>query len=267
MVTDPRFSRDYGAAPAPGRAMPITPRRTLHVDQTAWREARAHACNSTAGGLGLRADHVRRSFDRAVGSALESDGSGTIVNTSVVGNVATTFSPAGVASTTGGLGVFDTDLVTVKNATISENLTVARSDTGSAEVLGGVVFNNTLLTMDHVVVSHNTARATGPDGDAQGGGIWNGDLITGPPVLTLVNSSVVGNALEASPGIPRAGRRDVHHVPGGQGEHVHRRQPTRPVRGVLAIGDGSPRGGAFRGGPSLRAGSFAGTRPRATEVS
>jgi hypothetical protein len=43
-----------------------------------------------------------------VGSALESDGSGTIADTTIVGDVATTFSPTGVATTTGGLGVFDT---------------------------------------------------------------------------------------------------------------------------------------------------------------
>jgi hypothetical protein len=72
-----------------------------------------------------------------VGSALEVDGAGTIVDTSVDGNVATTVSPSGVASTTGGLGVFDTDLLTVKNSSISGNLTLSRSDTGSAEVLGG----------------------------------------------------------------------------------------------------------------------------------
>jgi hypothetical protein len=119
--------------------------------------------------------------------------------------VATTVSPDGAASTAGGLGVFDTDLLTVKNSTISENLTLARSDAGSATVLGGAVFNNTQLLMDHVMVSHNTARAEGPAGEAQGGGIWNGALITGPPTLTLENSRVVGNALEASPGIPRRG--------------------------------------------------------------
>jgi hypothetical protein len=140
-----------------------------------------------------------------VGSALEIDGSGTIVDTNVDGNVATTVSPTGVASTTGGLGVFDTDLLTVKNSTITENLALAQSDTGSVSVLGAGVFNNTLLTMDHVVVSRNTGRTDGPDGTVQGGGIWNGDLITGPPVLTLVDSSVVGNALEAGPGIPRQG--------------------------------------------------------------
>jgi len=140
-----------------------------------------------------------------VGSALEVDGSGTIANTSIDGNVATTFSPGGAASTTGGLIVLDTDLLTVRNSTVNGNLTLARSDTGSASVLGGAVFNDTQLTMDHVVISRNTARADGPNGTAQGGGIWNGDLITGPPALTLENSSVVGNALAGSPRILQQG--------------------------------------------------------------
>jgi hypothetical protein len=105
----------------------------------------------------------------------------------------------------GGPSVIGTDLLTVRNSTISRNFALARSDTGSAEVLGGGVFNNTPLTLDHVTVSHNTARAVGPDGVAQGGAIWNGHLFAGPPVLTIKNSSVVGNTLEASPGIPRQG--------------------------------------------------------------
>jgi hypothetical protein len=58
-----------------------------------------------------------------------------------------------VAGSTGGPGVFDTALLTAKHSTISDNLTVAQSDTGSASVLGGGVFNNTLLTLDRVVVS------------------------------------------------------------------------------------------------------------------
>lgn len=140
-----------------------------------------------------------------VGSALEVDGSGTIVNTSIVGNVATTVSPDGAAITAGGLGMFGTDLLTVRYSTISDNLTLARSNTGSASVLGGGVFNNSLLTMDHVAVSRNTARADGPGGAAEGGGIWNGVDITGPAVLALENSSLVGNVLEASPAIPRQG--------------------------------------------------------------
>ena len=140
-----------------------------------------------------------------VGDALEVDGSGSIANTAIEGNVATTFSPHGTASTTGGLGVFDTDLLTVKGSRITRNVTAARSDTGSVSVLGGAVFNNTRLALDHVEVSRNTAGVSGPAGTAQGGGIWNGNLVTGPPALTLNNSRVVSNALRAGPGIPRQG--------------------------------------------------------------
>jgi len=140
-----------------------------------------------------------------VGSALEIDGSATIAHSSVVGNVATTYSPAGVASTTGGLSVFDTAPSTVTDSRISGNLTLARSDTGSASVLGGAVFNNTALTLDRVAVTHNTAGANGPAGAAQGGGIWNGNLITGPPALTVKSSKVVKNTLQARPGVPRQG--------------------------------------------------------------
>jgi hypothetical protein len=52
--------------------------------------------------------------------------------------------------------------LTVKDSKISQNVAVACSDTGSASVLGGAVFNNTQLTMDHVVISRNTARARRP---------------------------------------------------------------------------------------------------------
>jgi hypothetical protein len=59
------------------------------------------------------------------------------------------------------------------------------------------------------VISGNVARAEGPTGAAQGGGIWNGlDVITGalPPVqLTLVNTSVTRNVLEGSAGISLQG--------------------------------------------------------------
>jgi fibronectin-binding autotransporter adhesin len=141
-----------------------------------------------------------------VGSALEVDGSGTIVDTSIDENVATTVSPGGAASTTGGLGVFDTDLLTVKDSTISKNLTLARTNTGSATVLGGAVFNNSLLRIRDVAIEHNVATAQGPTGVAQGGGIWNGVDIAGPPVeLTLTNSSVTHNILHASSGITPLG--------------------------------------------------------------
>ena len=44
--------------------------------------------------------------------------------------------------------------------------------------------------------------ATGPGGAAQGGGIWNGVDVSGPPVrLTLARTAVTRNSLSGSPGI------------------------------------------------------------------
>ncbi len=146
----------------------------------------------------------------ATGDAIELDGGGTITNTRIIANRSTSVSPTGAAAAAGALGVFnfngDPKLVTVKNSVISGNVTDARSATGSATVLGGGVFNNSLLLMRNVRVNGNVARAQGPNGAAQGGGIWNGVDVTGPPVhLTLTNSRVTRNRLAGSSGISLQG--------------------------------------------------------------
>ena len=156
-----------------------------------------------------------------VGSALEVDGSGTIVGTSIVGNVATTFSPAGEASTTGGLGVFDTDLLTVQDSLMSRNLTLARSDTGSASVLGGAVFNNAQLTLDHVVVSRNIAGAACPPAPP---GRRHLERRPRHRAARPHPRELQGDR-ELAPGRPghRApGRRHVHDLPGRRDGHADR---------------------------------------------
>ncbi len=46
------------------------------------------------------------------------------------------------------------------------------------------------------MVSHNVGRVSAPEATAQGGGIWNGAFLSGPPVeLSLTDSVVTGNAL------------------------------------------------------------------------
>jgi len=140
------------------------------------------------------------------GNAIELDGPGTISDTKIDDNVATSTSPDGAAATDGGLAVLnftgDPKLVTVENSVISGNITQAHSSTGSASVLGGAVFNNSLLLMRNVRISGNAGRADGPTGVAQGGGIWNGVDASGPPVqLTLENTSVTNNVLTGTPGI------------------------------------------------------------------
>jgi hypothetical protein len=144
------------------------------------------------------------------GSTLELDGPGELSNIALVHNTSSETSVSGLAGATGALAVFnfsgDPAPVTLRDSVISGNVDEADSSTGPATVQGSGVFNNSLLTMNRVAVNGNVGRADGQGGVAQGGGIWNGVDISGPPVaLTLMHSSVVGNALAASPGIERQG--------------------------------------------------------------
>ncbi len=140
------------------------------------------------------------------GSALELDGGGLITNTRITGNASIAVSPSGDAQVNGGLAVLnfndDPKLVTVRNSVISGNTAIASSTSGSATVHGAGIFNNSLLALQNVRISGNVGRATGPSGDAQGGGIWNGVLLSGPPVeLTLDRTLVTHNVLTGSAGV------------------------------------------------------------------
>jgi hypothetical protein len=141
------------------------------------------------------------------GTTLELDGGGHISNTRITGNAVAVKSAKGVAGNAGaGLAVYnfnnDPRLVTVSGGVISGNYATARTSTGSATVQGVGVLNNSLLHLSGVQVSHNSGQATGPAGVAQGGGIWNGVLLSGPPVkLTLAHTAVTRNSVHGSKGV------------------------------------------------------------------
>jgi fibronectin-binding autotransporter adhesin len=145
------------------------------------------------------------------GSALEVDGGGTITNTRITDNTASAFSGPGVAAMANGLAVFnfsDTPAqpLLVADSVIDGNRSVARSTNGTAIVEGGGVFNNSLLELRRVLVTRNSAAAFGPAGHAQGGGVWNGVELSGPPVqLTLTDSAIARNTLTGGPAIALAG--------------------------------------------------------------
>ena len=173
----------------------------------------------------------------AAGSALEVDGGGTISNTLITGNYATMVSPHGAAAVNGALGLFgNTSLLTVRNSTISGNTATATSTTGSASVQGAGIFNDGLLKLTGDHIRHNSGTATGPSGEAQGGGIWNGATFTGPPVqLTLQRHGRHPQLADREPRLHGARRRPVHEVTG----HHHpqaltdRAQHPRPVLRLL----------------------------------
>ena len=144
------------------------------------------------------------------GSALEVDGGGTIENTSIIDNPSSdTAHDAGVV---GALAVYNFSdhppkQLTVRRSIIAANSSQASSHTGTATAQGGGIVNNSLLTLDHTLVSANTLTATGPAGATEeGGGIWNGVLLTGPPVeLQLRDSNVTGNILRPGPNVTAHG--------------------------------------------------------------
>jgi hypothetical protein len=144
------------------------------------------------------------------GSAVELDGGGTLTRVQIVDNPSSITSPDGTAAVVGALGVFDFSgdpkPVVLVDSVVSGNRAVASTSTGTATSQGGGIFNNSLLELRRVVVSDNVAKALGPDGVAEGGGIWNGVALSGPPVtLTLTDSLITRNALLGSPGIERHG--------------------------------------------------------------
>jgi hypothetical protein len=141
------------------------------------------------------------------GATLEVDGGGTITNTRLTDNTAAAFSRAGVAAVSNGLAVFNFSdgppkLLVVEDSVIDGNRAVTRSSTGTALTEGGGIFNNSLLALRHVLVTRNSGAAFAPSGHAQGGGIWNGVELSGPPVeLTLTDSAITHNSVTGSPGI------------------------------------------------------------------
>jgi hypothetical protein len=141
------------------------------------------------------------------GQTLEIDTPATVTNTAVVGNSISVTSQTGAAFAAGAVFVFDgqTQPVVMRNTLISGNTVRASSGAGSASVQGAGLMNGGLLELHGVVVADNSGSARGSAGFAEGGGIWNGQPF-GPdgaptPSLLLDHTTVIGNALSASPGL------------------------------------------------------------------
>lgn len=144
------------------------------------------------------------------GSAIELDGGATILRSRIAGNSARVYSPSGTAGAVGALGVFNYDgdpqPVVIRESVIAGNSAQANSPDGSATVQGAGVINNSLLELQDVAIIGNTGRIHAPAGFAQGGGIWNGALLSGPPVeLTLRGSVVSHNSLTTNPALDTQG--------------------------------------------------------------
>jgi hypothetical protein len=152
---------------------------------TATTGAASGTANPTAGGIGVCYP-----------------GKATISNTAVTGNVVAASAPAGVALAEAG-GI-QTGSTVLSDSLVSGNRLMAISETGSASVHGAAIqHGNGTMQVLGTTISGNTGTATGPSGDALGGGIWNDLFFPGPPSprLALVDTKVTNNGLSASTGI------------------------------------------------------------------
>jgi hypothetical protein len=101
-------------------------------------------------------------------------------------------------------GGIQTTSTILSNSLVSDNRIKASSETGSATVHGaGIQHGNGVLKVRDTRIDDNVAVATGADGEALGGGVWNDTFFPPPPSprLSLEKATVTGNTLTASPGI------------------------------------------------------------------
>jgi hypothetical protein len=115
-----------------------------------------------------------------------------------------------VASVAGAAAAFAgafIDFGSITNSVITDNDVHASSPGGAVFAAGALVVDEPGLTLRNTQVTGNTVEASGASGSTQGGGIFDGPVPDGPPggPLTLVNSRVTGNALSGSAGFTLQG--------------------------------------------------------------
>jgi hypothetical protein len=146
----------------------------------------------------------------AAGSALELDGGGTIARTVIARNTFVQRSTDGDAGVNGALAILnfngDAAPVTMTDSVVAHNRATAITRTGDAIAQGAGIFNDSLLALRRVSVRDNTVQADSASGRAEGGGVWNGDELSGPPVeLSIDHSTITRNAATGGAGVAIAG--------------------------------------------------------------
>lgn len=144
------------------------------------------------------------------GPLLEIDGQADVRNLTVENN-GIVVKGRGSAFALGTFLTIDTDSspIVMRDSTIRNNVVMALSSHGTAQLQGAGLTNAGPLELHDVVIRNNLGVAHGTDGFAQGGGIWNGQPFgsDGAPVpaLTVDGSRITNNVLTGSPGIDLAG--------------------------------------------------------------
>ncbi len=128
-------------------------------------------------------------------------GASLALDTAAVNSNSVSSTGSGGAFTDGG-GMELDGIATVTRTVIARNSIVASAQSGPTFAQGGGVANTGTATFRAVLVLGNTVSAQGPDGVAQGGGIWNGRFDDGEPLpsLTLIDTIVTSNSVTATNG-------------------------------------------------------------------
>jgi len=128
-----------------------------------------------------------------------------IERTRITDNLAHAISGGDAVADGGGLEI--DSAVTIRDSIVARNV-VAVDAAGAAGAVGGGIANAGDLTVERTTISGNRAHASGaggllPFGEASaalGGGIWNGSFGGPLPTLTVRDSAIVANALDAPAG-------------------------------------------------------------------
>ena len=146
----------------------------------------------------------------AFGGGLLAEAPLLIERSQITDNLARATSAGDAVADGGGMEI--DSAVTIRDSLVARNTVVAEAD-GAALAHGGGIANAGQLTVERTRVVDNRVEASGAGGPlpfgvpsgALGGGIWNGDFGGPPPTLTLTQSVVAGNRLEAPAGFVLSG--------------------------------------------------------------
>jgi hypothetical protein len=173
----------------------------IHVDfHVDFKLSNSVVADNSVGSATLASSPGNAEGDSGAGELL-----GTISNTRFTGNTVTVNSAAGDATAFAGAII---DFGSITNSVISDNHVHASSPTGTIFAGGGaIVVDEPGLTLRNSEVSGNTVDANAASGSVQGGGIFDGPIVNGPPggPLTLLSSAITGNGLSGGPGVSLQG--------------------------------------------------------------
>ena len=131
---------------------------------------------------------------------LEVNSRASIDDTQITDNAVFATATAGdIYAACGAFNAASADGVLLSNSLVANNR-VEVSASGSATVGGAGITNLGVLQLRDTKVANNRGRVTAQSGTVYGGGIFNSSFIDGlDAVLTLTNSTVIGNVVTGSP--------------------------------------------------------------------